>query len=733
MQKELNLDQIAAIHKEEKKVQSPKQYELSAEDQKKIVELVLWKAEQYDGARAEWRKQVTSARKLYDGSTDHVRPPWADAPLISTMVTTWVVDTLAAKLFPLIWNENLIYWKGRDKADIDQCEKIRKFMRWVITRELKMAGVIEEVIQDLLIDGTFAVKIRWEVMYKWIQRRVATGIKAKTIEGIQRIFKKYDAKYEYKKFEKPMVERLEIDDVLFPWDAKNSDDCDIIHRVYNTYNDLKDLQTRGYVRNVDESIIADTDEKAENLKGSLKVKVEQEGMSQHDRIREENPIECYEAYLKYPINGKMIESVFFVSKTAKKFLSGKPLVSISRIEKRPIFAYSLFGRSGRLLGKSAAMMVAPLHKEMDAIHNQRIHAGTIAISPPGFYRPASGFKPKKQSYGPGYLTPLDDPQKDVVFPNFSAQLLQVSFQEEQNVLSLVERLSTISSYMLGKESEVVKSRATATGTMALIGQAEQKFNAVAKRVQDSVAELLIRVLQQYQQFMPPGLDKRILGEGGESLFPEGMAPEDIAGEYDCYMELDFATSNKQVEQQVSQMMYQTLSQNPLVMKDPSLLWELTSNFIVSMGNKYPEKIIGNKPPSLESYDADADVEFSEMMAGKKVQVKPNENGIAHLIAHVTQRKSDRFVVMPDEYKPLLDEHIQKTQVLVQQQMQKQIEGAAAAQDAAQAPGGIAPGQGGGLEGSMNGGQGQPTQSPDGAGGMGSSSGAPGGNGAGVGV
>ena len=684
-----DFQQVEELHQEERKDLIKVQFNLSETEQRKVVDTILWKADTYEESRTGYMTRVIEARRLYEGNTGHIKSPYPDLPVISTMVTTWVVDLLLAKLFPLVWNESLIYWKGRETSDIENADNVGKFMRWAIVEELKLSGVIQQLLQDMLIDGTFAVKISWEVLYKWMQRITATGLRERVREGILRVLKRYETKYEYKRLEKPLIERLAIEDVLFPYDAKDSDNYDVIQRVYYDYNILEDFGDRGYLINVDKSLIVDIDEKTLKQQSSEKAKQEEEGTTEHDRYkREENPAECFEAYLKYPINGRLMECVFFIHKTSKRYLSGKALVDISRIEQRPIIVCPLKERSGRLLGKSMAMDVAPLHKEMDAIHNQRIHAGLIAIAPPGFYRPASGLKPKKMQYGPGWLLPLDDPQRDIYFPPFSGELLRISFQEETMVLGLIERLSSVSAYMLGKESEVVKSRATATGTLALIGQAEQRFTTLAKSVQDGIGQILVRILRQYQQKMPPGLAERVLGADGKNLFPENITPEDIAGEYDCYLELDFAASNRTLEKQTAVLMYQQLSVEPLVNRDPALRWEVVAEYVRAMGRgKQIELYIGNKPPSLEAYNADAEVEFTQMNQGKRVEPKPNESAMAHIVAHIAQRSSERFTVMPLEYRPLLDEHIFKTQQLVIMQLQQQAEAAELAQRESMTPGG----------------------------------------------
>jgi len=297
--------------------------------------------------------------------------------------------------------------------------------------------------------------------------------------------------------------------------------------------------------------------------------------------------------MKWKINGEMKESVFTIAYESKAYLSGKPLTAVSPIGKRPWTIGQFMRLTGRPYGISLPELMRGLAKEVDALHNQRVDAGTIAISPFGFYRAASSFKPENVQIGPGVMTPVDD-IKDVNMIQLQHNPV-ASFQEEGLITNYIEKLTSTSAYQMGRESDIVKSRATATGTMAIIGQGEQSFTVLGVRAQTTISSLLTQILQQYQMWMPDGYADRVLGEeSGEILFPEGLDRDEIFGSYDAYMSLDATAANKGMERQSNSILVQMAQQLMVLAQDPRG-YEIAKEFLISIGKIDYETYLGPKP------------------------------------------------------------------------------------------------------------------------------------------
>ena len=357
-------------------------------------------------------------------------------------------------------------------------------------------------------------------------------------------------------------------------------------------DDIKDLMNKGIYHQLTE----DDFKKIETgITGTYEesiqtTKAENEGTDQPGA--DDFPTRLIEMYMPWMIDDEMVESVFIIDYVSGVYVSGKPLTAVSPIGRRPWVIEQFIRRTGRPYGIGMPESMRGLAKELDAIHNQRIDAGTIGIIPFGFYRAASSFNPDIVHLGPGVMVPVDD-IKDVMFPNLQTNLVS-SYQEERIVIEYIEKLTATSAYQMGRESDVVKSRATATGTMALISQGEQAYTLIGLRCQRMLSRVMTKILQMYQCFMPANFAERIVGDAGELLFPQGLTPEEIDGGYDAYMTLDSTAGNKAMERQANMVLMQSAQQLILLAQDPRG-YEIAKDFLISIGKIDYEKYLGPKP------------------------------------------------------------------------------------------------------------------------------------------
>jgi len=675
------------VLKKEKKKRMSMMLDLSPEIQQDIVSRVIADVENDEKDRAEFMAERVEIMNMYEGKKEPKNDPFPGCANVRTMVLAMTVELLHAKLFPTVYNDELVYWIPQEKADVDTAENVSKFMRWAL-RSMKFASIVDDVTKNLILEGTCVTKTRWEEEFKWIQRRMKKkeAIVAKFKNMIlnmmgKKIQKKveetdWEISYDYKKFENCAVDVLPLEDVGFPvYSVPGSDENDlrhIWHRTHPFLDDLKDKQEMGFFENVDG---IDTYCTEESIKGLDKAKMEAEGVRAANIARDNMPLSLIEWYGKYyiPEMGK-VECIFWVEKSSRTFLGAMPLLAISRINKRPFSIGQLVKRTNRMYGKSIGDFIKELEKEMNAIHNQRLDAGTMSIVPMGVYRAASGLTPEEIQVRPGLWIPMDDVNdaKWLVMPNNS----MVSFQEEKMIMDMVEKIASVGSYQSGQESSVNRSRSTARGTLAIIQQGDQRFITLAKRIQVFLAKILLSIFQQYQEKIPPGLEHRILGDDGDPIFPDGIAPEDIAGSYDVYQGLDATGGSKAMQQQVASILYQGMIQNPLVLRNPGGLWELTADAFRAAGKVDVERYIGEKPKAQDQLAQSVMDENMLMLQGHKVMTSPLDNILEHLHGHTMFRDSPDGNSMPPENKQLLEDHILATK---QQLLQKMSDNASAQQ------------------------------------------------------
>ena len=562
---------------EEKTEEKSVQYDLTADQKKDIVDYIIKAVDSCVASRSQWQSILKECLKLYEGTREPKSDPWPNCSNISVMAVPTHCNLMHSKLLPAVWNENLTYWQPVSADDVANVENVRKFMEWVIRRELKLADFVDDLLHDLIVYGTIVAKTRWGTEYRYVRDRSAPG------------------QYKEVAHQRAYTDLLPVENVYLPYLWLGEDDSEYIaHDSFMRLPDIKALKARNIFVCSDKDIdIIEAKITEEQGDSADDKKAKEEGVQRFDVNTSSAPIRLVECYTKWFIDGKIVESVFIIDYKSRIYMSGKPLTAVSPTGRRPITVGQFIRRTNRPYGIGLPEIMRGLAKELDAIHNQRIDAGSIAVAPFFFYRAASSFKPDKVTIGPGVGVPVDD-IKDVMFAQFPSNFM-TSYQEERIIIEYVEKLTSTSAYQMGRESEIVKSRATATGTMALISQGEQAYTLLGLRTQRIVSDILTKILQQYQCFMPAGFADRIVGDdAGTLLFPGGLTPEEIDGGYDCYMVLDSTAGNKAMERQTNAVMVQMAPQLLMLAQSPRG-YEMAREFLVSIGKRDVEKYLGKKP------------------------------------------------------------------------------------------------------------------------------------------
>jgi len=644
---------------------------LSKSDKEEIAALVVKEADEYETSRTEYMERVVEGIRLYNGIREEKNSPWPNCANYSTMHTTSVVDVLHSRLFPMAWNTNSVGWRAKNKYSVNNLENVKRFMNALRENEMiynskyGMDDFVDDLIHFILVDGTVCIKGYWNTTIKNVLRSVQVDIEPGE-DGLAE--PKYETRVVKEEYGHGKVEFIPLEDCLFPFDAEDEQECrSVIHRSYYTLDELKELDG---IENIDDLKFA-TEASILTQNGTKKEKLDNAGLVDLTITTNSQPIEVCERYGKYEYDGEMIECVFLVARKSKIFLRGYKLTDVSPTETRPFIIRPFLKRGTGLLGLSIPMLISQLQKLINAIHNQRIDMGNIAIAPPVFYRPGSGYDPEAAEWGPLLAVPIDEPSKDVYIPAIPTNGLQYSFQEESVVLSLIERLTSVGAYQLGLESEIVKSRATASGTIALIEQGQQKFNMLAKRIARVIADVLTRLKMLYEENISQDDARRMIGKDGELLFPDGLDPRDIIGQHEAVITINENAANKTFQNQAAMARFNLFSQDPFVNMDPRRMWKLRYDAALALGTDKPEDIIGPEPKGLPSTNYDADEEFDAMLAGRFVKPSEYENAMEHLMAHLAQMETDSYKNMPPKYKENFSKHLQITYQLVWKQVQQQ--------------------------------------------------------------
>ena len=579
-------------------------------DKQKAVEKVIKDVEDDEKNRKPYLDGVVEVLDLYEGKVQKA-PAFTGAANVSTRVVTMVVEILHSILFPAVWNEDLHYWTPTESTDIAQAAAVSKWMKWDASRN-KLKLLINDWVKWIILEGTQVSKTRWDEKWKWVQKKVpdAPGMmKAmkKVLLNLAKGKQEFDVdvqpyKIEYEPMKREMVatDLINLEDVGFPTHCNPTMDVEDLEHIWHRYpkfiHELQEMEDRGFIAHGSTAKIGAAIEKGivgGKEQGTAKQRMDAEGSRAVDIEKGCTPVKIVEWYGKWLCGGKWQEIVLWIDTTTKTYLAGTYLRYIDKFEKRPFRISQLIRRKGRMYGISIGELVKEYQKILDEMQNQNLNAGKLATQPPGFYRAASGYDPEQVVLQPGIMIPVDD-INDVRWFQIPATTLP-SHEEMRLILEMVEKIASIGSYQSGQESNIVRTRATARGTMAVIQQGERRFFVLGMSLQSHLAEMMQDRLRYYQQYLSSDMAERVLGPDGQALFPEGLGAADLAGEFDLQMSLDATGGSKSQKQEFASMIYQNYMANPLVQQDPGRVWEVSARPLREIDEVDIESILGPKP------------------------------------------------------------------------------------------------------------------------------------------
>ena len=633
-------------------------FQISEEEKKRVTKTIEEIVDESTRQRSAMMEIKAEAVRNYEG-IEMVQGPWKGSSNISTMVTTISADMMHAKLFPMVWNIDMLHFVGTEKHDDEIAKNNIILTKWALTKDMENSQEkVDDILQRLVVDGTIAVKVVWEIYYTYVTRVIPKSVDAK---GNM----KYEVVYDRVRRERARWIVKDIDYVHVTFNADNEQRADIVEVVWLTLPMLKEMRAKKMISpDVDLEAVAASVEKNFDPEGTVKARYEAAGIESYYARLDSYPIKCYEAYINYAFKGddERKECVFLMIAGQCIYLYGKPLHCVSKIGKKPWVIRPFLRRPGIIIGKGIPELVRHLHRELNAVHNQRIDAGNMVIAPFFFFRAASGMEPEEISVKPATGIPLDDPQRDIYFPDYNPSRLSVSFQEEGIIMDLIQKLTFLTPAALGRETA---QRPTARGTLAVIAQGEQKFGLLGARVQRIFTDLITMTRQYYEENLPQGIQERILGPNNSPVWGE-LSPEMIAGQYDASMELDLTSGDIAFEKQADQLIFQTMVQDPMVNQNPAFAWEIRAGYLMSLGKKDVEKYIGPKPDYTNN-EGDIEDENLMFMQEQVPKVDAKDDDAAHMNGHSEFKRKNGQAMTPNALRNLtmhiLDHRFQHTQKL----------------------------------------------------------------------
>jgi hypothetical protein len=662
------------------------------------------------GGAINFDKWLKGLRDLYNARREPKDIPWKYCSNRGLRLAASILDMIHSRLYPSVLNEELLRWRPGEKTDQAKVERITKLMHWWCFVHSRVRSFFDIWVKQVAGYGDGLTETSWKVQAidkgETIQEPIVDemGQQLTNPDGTPAI----STSRAISLLEKTASKVYAKEDVFLQEGSTDIQTEPVILKDCFKYRELEEGEASGKFVNVTNLLRSKINWDKPDVTGLTS---DEEERIKSIRIRNVN-VEILKAYLNFDADGDgFAEDIrIIVAPEYELYLGGIAVRDLTKSGKRPIDFTKFDNRienPDENSGEGVLEKIKELSEEIDAIFNQMTDANTIGVLRPFFYDPGGDVDAPVLKLGPNKGTPISDPTRNVMFPDIRIQTDQMILAIRL-VLEFVERLTAASSYVMGKESEIVGGSGTATRTQAIVQSAEQRFAMPSERLREGAARIIQQHLDILQLNIPPGLENRVLGEDGEPIFDANeLTAEGITGEFDAYLLMDPSMGSQQTERELASMMYSILLQNMIVGTDPVKIYKITADFIKAYG-KDPEEYLGPAPDS-DSIDSPED-ENTLIIQGdfKRVRAQITENHILHIQKHMELLESPTLASLPPH---LVAQVTQFTEFHIQEHMQQmQMMQALVSKFGSQpAPGGESEKDGGkGSEGPASSGAGGPS-------------------------
>lgn len=573
---------------------------------RKIVQ--VWRTASAD--RSNWLQRQDEFLREIDEFIEPIYEPaldWSSTIHLPTILT--VCKTYHARMMSALWDiDPPFVCRSRTAANTDREMLVENLMRYTLKDWANdydgVEADLDKWLWDWITKGDGWLKGRWDkkfTRYQDVQIEQVEDVEMKmdpetgnsvVVPVMREVEREVTTTEEV--FNGPELVHIPIEDVIAVGGDGDPQRADyVLHKARLTASELwSGVDQKLFRKDVVEKIIEGGKDALLGNDENSAIKQREVVQGGRSRVDGEHQLDRYdiiEAHARVDVDGSGITAdvIIWVHMKTAEIVRATYLRRVMPSGKRPFFKIEFHRRNGVEYSAGLVELIYSLGKEMDAIHNINVDIGILTSLPFGFYRPtASSLKEEGLPIEPGALIPVDNPQTDIYFPNLGIKT-SFGFQEQQALMNQIERVSNISDLNLGLMSSQGAAR-TATGARALLGESSNNLSIYIKRMNRGWKRALRYIFEMLQQRLPPGFQFRILGDDGNSYWETIESRQEICGMYDFELEANSANSNKQVQIEQANMIYQATS-NPLDLQlgivSPSNRFEAIINMLKVNGVK----------------------------------------------------------------------------------------------------------------------------------------------------
>uniref|UniRef100_A0A6M3KZB9 Putative portal protein n=1 Tax=viral metagenome TaxID=1070528 RepID=A0A6M3KZB9_9ZZZZ len=514
-----------------------------------------------------WEKWIKQYEEVLPKSKTF---PWENCSNISVPITPIAVETIHAREMNAIFSiRPFIQVKPKKKGvDREDCSRLERFLDQIFTNVLDLYKYGAQWLLEKNKMGTGFLKCYWNFDKKKKGEKLVTKDQA-------------------------ALTVIDIEDLIFPVNAKDLESCQwVAQSIITSLEKLACKEKLGIYKNVNDiksfpkAQTADEDT-GSDVKGT-KDSVEKLARTSQAALGE---YQIHEVWLDYDVDNDGYEERTLLTFHKPSGTKLRWIYAPYDHGRRPFIDDKYQERVNRIYAKGICEISEYLQDGINTVFNQAIDNMTIAN-----VKCFKGRKSARKDIGkifPGKVFWLDDPTDIEEF--LLGEVHQSNFVLHDLLRDYHERRTKVTDYTLGKESSILKSRATATGTLALLQESGRHFDLIINNTRKALVELSYQIIELYAQYDP---SKIFLIDGGkeqeaiEISLPNNL--ENLREEYDFYCTATSLIVNKEIEKQTNLMLtqqlggiFQQMLQLLMVVFNPQMqLPEEVKSFIFSLLRSY---------------------------------------------------------------------------------------------------------------------------------------------------
>lgn len=413
-------------------------------------------------------------------------------------------------------------------------EALERFINAYQKHQLRLREVSAPRLLELAKHGTCVFKTVFDV-----ERYRIRGYERGTWKVVDREITRYKG---------PRVFGIGLNNFIFPPTYQRLQDCPIvIERQVFLPDQLKIAQASGKLANV-EKVLEHVGMNSDFPDDLLDER--QESSKHRDPWRHRRLIEVYEIWADFDVNDDGLpESVVATyHRPTRTLLQFRYNWYFHQRKPYTVIPYGIANDS--LYGIGLAEMIRPFQEVVTKITRGAVDNAYLANINIFVGRKDAGVEQPLKVY-PGRYLALDDPD------SFRAMNLGVVYnstlQERQNLIGLAEKRTGVSDYLVGRESPIMGSRATATSTLALIQEGTKRVESVMENIRAGYSEIIQNCLWIWVQYGTGGIEDRMFDpEVSESIrqFFAEVDETSIEGAMAVELTATDASTNRVTQQQL---------------------------------------------------------------------------------------------------------------------------------------------------------------------------------------